>query len=138
MARSQRGGLGWLVLGVAIGAVAAVVVERRRRATRPDPLHGVVRQRPATSSSLAGRAARLARQSLRAEPRLAELGIRVVPLASGAVELHGWVGSRALRALALRTVGATPTIERVVNHLLVRGEDDAPPPAGASDAEQSA
>jgi hypothetical protein len=102
-----------------------------------DPLLGVPRKAPkAPALSPAGRAARLARQSLRAHPALAPLDLRIVPVAPGTVELHGWVASRGLRTLALRVVRDTPTVDRVVNHLLVHGEDDQAPAPGRT--EQSA
>ncbi|HEX5818583.1 MAG TPA: BON domain-containing protein, partial [Gemmatimonadales bacterium] len=43
---------------------------------------------------------------------------------AGTVELRGWVTSRALRTLALRAVRETPSVDRVINNLLVHGEDD--------------
>jgi hypothetical protein len=101
-------------------------------------LHGIVRRVPGAAPGGAGRVARLARQALRADPVLAELGIRVVPVAAGAVELHGWVATRALRARALRTVREAPMVDRVINHLLVRGEDDTPSPDATPTSEQTA
>ncbi|MFL5522188.1 MAG: BON domain-containing protein, partial [Gemmatimonadales bacterium] len=89
-----------------------------------DPMHRTMRPKPMKPIGQAGIAARLARQSLRADPALAGLGIRVLPVSAGTVELHGWVASRALRTLALRAVRATPTVDRVINNLLVHGEDD--------------
>jgi hypothetical protein len=80
-------------------------------------------------ASAAGRAAGVA---LEADSALGECRIRVVGASAGAVELHGWVGSRRLRAKAERLVRAIPGIETVVNSLLVRGEDDsAPIPEGS-------
>ena len=138
MAKKTGGRLFWLLAGAALGVAARVLWERRRGGRLADPMHRVIR--PQTKAlSPAGRAARLARQALRADPELAGLGLRVVPVTAGAVELHGWVATRALRTRALRAVRDTPTIDRVINNLLVHGEDDAPAaPAGDDLDEQSA
>jgi hypothetical protein len=130
----QTGGrLFWLLAGAAMGAVGRILWERRRGGRLADPMHRTLRPKPPKPLGKAGLAARLARQSLRANPVLADLGIRVVPVAAGTVELHGWVTSRALRTLAQRAVRETPTVDRVINNLLVRGEDDLGAPTGADD-----
>ena len=54
-------------------------------------------------------------------------------MAAAAVELRGWVPTRAARALAARVACAVPGIERVINSILVRGEDDAGSPRPARD-----
>lgn len=71
-------------------------------------------------------AARAVEAALRAEPKLAELTIQAVAGGRGTVELHGWVPSRAARALAGRIALGLPGIDRIVNSILVRGEDDRP------------
>jgi len=48
----------------------------------------------------------------------------VVPVGRNALELHGWVPDRRARAAAARLVAGAVTVERLVNCLLVRGEDD--------------
>ncbi|HJS46957.1 MAG TPA: BON domain-containing protein, partial [Gemmatimonadales bacterium] len=55
-------------------------------------------------------------------------GLRAQGLSAGVVELRGWVASRAARARAARLVADLPGVDAVVNHLLVRGEDDLPAP----------
>lgn len=51
-------------------------------------------------------------------------GIEIIPVRTGVVELHGWVPTRAIRARAVRLAISVPGIERVINGLLVQGEDD--------------
>jgi osmotically-inducible protein OsmY len=50
--------------------------------------------------------------------------IVVVGVMPGVVELHGWVPTRVIRARAARLASAVPGVERVVNSILVQGEDD--------------
>ena len=124
MAKKTGGRLFWLLAGAALGAVGRILWERRKGGRLADPMHRTLRPKPMKPIGQAGIAARLARQSLKSDPALAGLGIRVLPVSAGTVELHGWVASRALRTLALRAVRATPTVDRVINNLLVHGEDD--------------
>lgn len=124
MAKKTGGRLFWLLAGAALGTVGRILWERRTGGRRADPMHRTFRPKVPKPLSKAGIAARLARQSLRANPVLTDLGIRVVPVSAGTVELRGWVTSRALRTLALRAVRETPSVDRVINNLLVRGEDD--------------
>lgn len=124
MARHTGGRLFWLLAGAALGVGARILWERRQGGRLADPMHRVIRPKTPAALSPAGRAARLARQVLRADPALADLGIRVVPHGAGAVELRGWVATRALRTRAMRAVRDTPTVERVIDNILVRGEDD--------------
>jgi hypothetical protein len=124
VAKKTGGRLFWLLAGAALGAVGRILWERRKGGRLADPMHRTLRPKPMKPIGQAGIAARLARQSLKADPALAGLGIRVLPVSAGTVELHGWVASRALRTLALRAVRATPTVDRVINNLLVHGEDD--------------
>jgi hypothetical protein len=124
VAKKTGGRLFWLLAGAALGAVGRILWERQKGGRLADPMHRTLRPKPMKPIGQAGIAARLARQSLKADPALAGLGIRVLPVSAGTVELHGWVASRALRTLALRAVRATPTVDRVINNLLVHGEDD--------------
>ena len=124
MAKKTGGRLFWLLAGAALGAVGRILWERRKGGRLADPMHRTLRPKPMKPIGQAGIAARLARQALKSDPALAGLGIRVLPISAGTVELHGWVASRALRTLALRAVRATPTVDRVINNLLVHGEDD--------------
>jgi hypothetical protein len=130
------GRLFWLLAGAALGAAARILWERRRGGRLADPMHRTLRPRPAKPLGKAGIAARLARKALQTNPVLAGLGIRVVPVSAGTVELDGWVASRALRTLALRAVHETPTVDRVINNLLVRGEDDLDVASSADDLDE--
>ncbi len=70
------------------------------------------------------------RNAIAAEASLAGLGLEAVPAGRHAVELHGWVPSRSHRARALRlSSGAAGSEIRIVDCLLVQGEDDTPPSA---------
>ena len=73
-----------------------------------------------------------AQSALDADVRLREFQLEVVPVGRNALELHGWVPDRRSRASAARLVAAAVTVDRLVNCLLVRGEDDHAP---ADDAE---
>ena len=121
----------WTTLGVLTGIVAGFGlsewvggVNRRRLSslvtTRPP--------RPPQPALSAAATARAACAALDSDPALAELALEATPVAIGVIELHGWVPSRAVRAYAGRVARAVPGIERVVNRLLVDGEDDQDSP----------
>jgi hypothetical protein len=55
---------------------------------------------------------------------LRQFKVEVIGVMPGMVELHGWVPNRSIRAQAARIAAQVPGIERVVNCILVRGEDD--------------
>ena len=118
----------WTALGVGAGLVAGFAlsewvggVSRRRvrqvaaRLRRPAPV-------PLTAAA----AARAVETALLADPALAGLTLRSLPGGRGTVELHGWVPTRTARAHAARVARTVPGVDRVVNSLLVRGEDDRP------------
>ena len=66
------------------------------------------------------------RAAIRADETLSKLELHPVGVGAGVVELHGWVPSRALRGRAVRLLQAMPGLERLVDCVLVHGEDDAP------------
>ena len=117
----------WGSLGVFTGLVAGIVLSEwvgdvnrpriRRVATR------LQQSTPVTSLTSAARA-RSAAAALQAHPALRGLGLEAVALSQDAVELRGWVASRATRALAARVARSVPGVESVINNILVRGEDD--------------
>jgi len=117
----------WGSLGTFTGLVAGIVlsewvggVNRRRLGRVATRL-----QQPAPPTGLTSAArARAAAAALRAHPALRDLGLETVALSRSAVELRGWVSSRATRALAARVARAVPGVDTVINNILVRGEDD--------------
>jgi hypothetical protein len=78
------------------------------------------RRRTAHHTARAALVAR-AREALQADATLSREPIEVRPRGRG-LELRGWVSNRAARTLAYRLIH-TAGVE-VVNHILVRGEDD--------------
>jgi hypothetical protein len=132
---------GWTTLGVLTGLVAGVGLSEWIGGVNPRRLRRLVTDRPARpprkSLSAAG-TARAACAALDADPTLCELGLEATPVAIGVVELHGWVPSRAVRAYAGRVARAVPGVERVVNSLLVDGEDDHGVPRKDRPTNQSA
>jgi hypothetical protein len=119
--------VGWTTLGVLAGIVAGFgLSEWVGGVNRPRLGHLVAKRPPPPPRPLpsAAATARAACAALDADPTLAELALEATPVAVGVVELHGWVPSRAVRAYAGRVARAVPGIERVVNRLLVDGEDD--------------
>ena len=115
-------------LGEWVGGVNRVRVRRVARRLREGS--------PARLTSSAS--AHAVQAALQAEPRLAGIPIEVMAVARGVVELHGWVATRAARAVAGRTALAAPGIESVINSLLVRGEDDLTRATDARATDQSA
>ncbi len=78
-----------------------------------------------------------AQTALDADVRLRELKLRVLPVGRDALELHGWVPDRKSRAFAGKLVAESVTVGRLINCLLVRGEDDLAD-LGEDDAEDEA
>jgi len=124
--------LAWTLLGAAIGVAAGFVlgevlgpVDRNQvkdlltGGARPGP-----RLRPAEL-------VRAVRTELRLDSALHPLNLEPLAAGPGIVELHGWVPSRALRTRAVRVASAAPGLDRLINRLLVRGEDDTHSAPGA-------
>ncbi|MBA3522093.1 MAG: BON domain-containing protein [Gemmatimonadales bacterium] len=116
----------WATLGVGTGMVAAFALSEWVGGVNPPRVRGAARrlreathQRPTTAAAV-----RVVETALRADPRLASLGIEVVPVRRCVVELRGWVPSRVARTIAGRVALACPGVESVINSILVRGEDD--------------
>jgi hypothetical protein len=78
------------------------------------------------------------RAALQADPDLRELGLRTIPAGRTAIELHGWVPSRRLRARATRLAATAAGATRLIDCLLVRGEDDRPAGDTLADTTRSA
>lgn len=133
----------WSAVGLAAGLVAGFALSEwvggvnaprlRRIATRVRAREGA--PRPGRSAAAGARSVVAA---LRADARLSALPLEATAVGIGAVELHGWVPTRAARAHAGRVARAVPGIDSVVNRLLVRGEDDAGLPKDYLATDQSA
>jgi hypothetical protein len=121
--------VGWAGLGVLTGLVAGFALSEWVGSVSPPRVKGLVRRRrPGPRPSLTPAAcARAADGALAADPALRDLGLQATAVAAGVVQLHGWVSSRALRARAGSTARAVAGIDRVINSILVRGEDDLTP-----------
>jgi hypothetical protein len=122
--------LAWTLVGTALGVAAGFVlgellgpVDRRRVGRLFQSARGP------TPGLRPAELVRAVQTVLRQDAVLRELELRPLPAGQGVLELHGWVPTRAMRARAARTVGAIAGVERLVNCLLVRGEDDTPAPA---------
>jgi len=117
--------LAWTLVGTAVGVAAGFAAaewlgpagKRRGRVSATDSDNTTPPLRP-------GEAARAARQTLLTDLELKPLELAVIGAGPGAVELHGWVPTRRLRARAVRQLSTIPGIHTVVNCLLVEGEDD--------------
>lgn len=126
--------VGWAGLGVLTGLVAGFALSEWVGGVSHPRVKHMVRRRQAARPALTPAAcARAAAAALAADPALGEFTLKATALAAGAVELHGWVSSRALRARAGTAAIRVPGVERVVNSILVRGEDDLDPRNRAAD-----
>ncbi len=111
---------GIIALGAAAGTLAGFLLGElwgpsATAAFRPTPAPG--------RASLA-ELVHAAHDALLQDTELTSCRLEVVPVGRGALELHGWVPSRAARARALRLARAAVAECRLVDCLLVRGEDD--------------
>jgi hypothetical protein len=111
--------LAWILLGAGVGVVAGFLFGELAGGRRPRRARSVT---PAAAGPVA--ATRAAQRALDGDEILRGLGLTPVGVGVGAVELHGWVATRSLRARAARTVQAAPGIDTLINCLLVHGEDD--------------
>ena len=130
----------WAALGAGAGLLAAIALSEWVGDVNPGRVRriaGRLREQEPTRLTAAA-SVRAVQVALNAEPRLAGLSIEARAVSRGAVELRGWVPSRAIRTVAGRTALAVPGIESVINSLLVRGEDDRPSPDHPRAADQSA
>jgi len=133
--------VGWTSLGVLTGMVAGFGLSEWVGSANPRRLARIMTTRPrfiAGPVMSAAATARAAATALDADPTLCELGLAVTPVMVGVIELHGWVPSRAVRAYAGRVARAVSGVDRVVNSLLVYGEDDQGAPRKDRPTNQSA
>ena len=117
--------LGWSLAGLTAGLLGGVVLAawfgrgNRRRIKR-----AISQWKPAAAPPRnIATPARSTQAALDASD-LRHFKVEVIGVMPGVVELHGWVPSRSIRAQAARIAARVPGIERVVNCILVRGEDD--------------
>jgi hypothetical protein len=141
--RDRLGGLEivlWSGLGIGVGLVGGFVLSEWVGDVNRSRVSGVARRlREGAPSRLTTSAtARSVAAALAAAPRLTDLGIQVLAVARGVVELRGWVPTRAERTIAGRTALAAPGIESVINSLQVHGEDDLRSAEGSRATDQSA
>ena len=116
--------LAWSLVGGGLGLAAGFVLGEMLGNGRPLPSRWGTRKSPPPRGPVPLVAAAWA--VIRADETLRKLELHPVGVGAGVVELHGWVPSRALRARAVRLLQAMPGLERLVDCVLVRGEDDAP------------
>jgi hypothetical protein len=116
----------WTTFGMGAGLVAGFALSEWIGGVSTGRVRGAARRlREGTGVRLTTSASvRSVQLALRAEPRLGSLSLEAAPVARGVVELRGWVPNRAARALAARVALSAAGIERVINSILVRGEDD--------------
>jgi BON domain len=116
----------WTTFGMGAGLVAGFALSEWMGGVSTGRMRGAARRiREGSGTGLTTSASvRAVEAALRAEPRLGSLNLLAAPVARGVVELRGWVPDRATRSLAARVALAAPGIERVINSVLVRGEDD--------------
>ncbi len=132
----------WALAGFVLGATAGWILGEltgsltRERAARLVP----GRRSPSPDPDAPGSPRERVAAAIQADPELRTFDLRVVPAGRTAVELHGWVPSRMLRARATRLAATAAGATRLVDALLVRGEDDRPAadPGSPADTSQSA
>lgn len=109
-----------VILEVATGSLLALAVQQIwQAASEPEWEPGRPVPRPRSSALIDA-----AEKALRSDPDLTLASLRMIPGARGSIELLGWVDSRSERTRAARVVAAALDPIRLVNGVLVRGEDD--------------
>jgi len=116
----------WALAGFAVGAAAGWVLGELTGVLSRDRVRRYLGHTPSNASGVeAPQGAReRIRAALDADADLSRLDLRLVPAGRTAVELHGWVPSRLLRARATRLAATAAGPIRLIDCLLVRGEDD--------------
>ena len=119
--------LGWSALGVGLGLISGFALGEWLGDVNRGRVRRVVRNRRSRPVELVAKPAATARAvkaAIESQPDLAGLGIESLAVSVGAVELRGWVTSRAARTLAGRVAADVGGVDTVINSILVRGEDD--------------
>jgi|ERR1043166_2360433 hypothetical protein len=131
----------WILVGFGVGVAAGFLLgelfgtEGHRRAGWA--IAGAwrsLRHRPRSRSMEVARVV----AALRRDPELAGRHFELLSIGRGGFELHGWVATRGERARAYRLAVAACPGDRIVNCVLVRGEDDVAPTLVLDDAPRSA
>ncbi len=133
MNQSKRGtafSIGWSLVGLALGFLAGVAARdrlgtpssRRTAGTPPAPVARVPRRPTAGSTK------RLVEHAIAQDGSWDDLEIVISAVSPGVIELRGWVSDRLTRARLIRFVRAIVGVDRIIDSLLVRGEDDRPDP----------
>lgn len=117
--------LGWTLAGFGMGLLAGAVVAAMVGRGAPARVRRAFSDwgGPPSPTPTIARGARDVRAALE-QSDLRHFAIEVLPVRTGVVELRGWVPTRAIRSRAVRLGGSVTGIERVINGLLVQGEDD--------------
>jgi hypothetical protein len=127
----------WVAAGFALGALAGWLLGEWTGGLSRERITGFVsRRRPETAAGPTPR--ERVRTALQADPDLRDLGLHTIPAGRTAIELHGWVPSRRLRARATRLAATAAGTTRLIDCLLVRGEDDRPAGDTLADTTRSA
>ena len=124
----------WAISGFVVGAVAGWLIGEMTGGVsraRVSSYLGARKQAQPDPGAAASPRERI-RLALDGDDELRDLGLTVVPAGRAAVELHGWVSSRRLRARTTRLAAIAAAPLRLVDCLLVRGEDDRPAPESGS------
>lgn len=118
----------WAVAGFALGAAAGWLLGELTGGLSRDRLSRYFSglRRPAADNDAPANPRERVRAALGADSDLRRLDLEVIPAGRGAVEVRGWVPSRMLRARATRLAATAAGATRLIDSLLVRGEDDRP------------
>jgi hypothetical protein len=117
--------LGWTLAGFGAGLLAGAALAALLGRGAPTRVRRALTslRGPSPAAPTISAGARDVRASLD-QSDLRHFRIDVIPVRAGVVELHGWVPTRTIRSRAFRLASAVPGIDRVINGLLVQGEDD--------------
>jgi hypothetical protein len=117
--------LGWTLAGLTTGLLGGVALAAWfGRGGRHRIRRAISQWKPAAAPARNIATPARSTQTALDASELRQFRIEVIGVMPGMVELHGWVPTRGIRASAARIAAGVPGIDRVVNCILVRGEDD--------------